>query len=105
MLRLPYFKYLSPKSVAEAVSLKNESGESAMYYAGGTDLFPNMKRRQCNPHTLIGLRDVKELRKINFDSGLNIGAGISLCELAENEEISKKYPALAKAACCWLLRF
>jgi len=98
MLRLPSFKYLSPKTVAEAVSLKNECGDTAMYSAGGTDLFPNMKRRQCTPKTLISLSDVKELQRINFDSGLCIGAGITLSELADNEEISKNYPALTKAA-------
>ena len=98
MLRLPKFKYLAPKSIAEAVNLKNEFGDTAMYTAGGTDLLPNMKRLQCNPQILIGLKNVKELRGINFDSGLNLGAGISLYELSENDEICKKYPALTKAA-------
>ena len=98
MLRLPPFEYLSPQSVAEAVSLKAKHGLNAMYIAGGTDLFPNMKRRQFTPQTLIGLRELKELRMIISDEGLIIGAGVSLSEVAEHPEVRKHYPALAKAA-------
>ena len=98
MLRLPPFEYLSPQSVAEAVSLKAKHGSNAMYTAGGTDLFPNMKRRQFTPQTLIGLRELKELRMIISDEGLIIGAGVSLSEVAEHPEVRKHYPALAKAA-------
>ena len=98
MLRLPPFEYLSPQSVAEAVSLKAKHGSNAMYIAGGTDLFPNMKRRQFTPQTLIGLRELKELRMIISDEGLIIGAGVSLSEVAEHLEVRKHYPALAKAA-------
>ena len=42
MLRLPPFDYHAPKSVAEAVALKAQCGENAMYSAGGTDLFHNL---------------------------------------------------------------
>ena len=98
MLRLPPFEYFSPQSVAEAVSLKAKHGSNAMYIAGGTDLFPNMKRRQFTPQTLIGLRELKELRMIISDEGLIIGAGVSLSEVAEHPEVLKHYPALAKAA-------
>ena len=64
MLRLPPFEYHAPNSIAEAVALKEELGESAMFVSGGTDLFPNMKRRQFTPKTLIGLRDLQELSTI-----------------------------------------
>ena len=98
MLRLPPFEYHAPKSVAEAVALKAECGGTAMYSAGGTDLFPNMKRRQFTPKTLIGLRDLQELQKIDSADGMNIGAGVSLNEVAEHPEIILRFPALAQAA-------
>jgi len=98
MLRLSSFKYHSPKTIAEAVTLKSEFGDNAIYYAGGTDLLPNMKRRQLNPKILIGLQNIKELSKIDFKSGLNIGAGVTLTELEKHSEIRKYYPALAKAS-------
>ena len=101
MLRLPPFEYQALNSIAEAVALKAESGDLAMFVSGGTDLFPNMKRRQFTPKTLIGLRKLEELRSISLDdsgNGLMIGSGVSLSEVAEHHEILNNFPALAKAA-------
>ena len=101
MLRLPPFEYHAPNSIAEAVALKAEHGDSAMYSAGGTDLFPNMKRRQFTPQNLIGLANLQELRTIVTEesaSGLLIGSGVSLSEVVENPLIRKRFPALAQAA-------
>ena len=39
MLRLPKFRYLHPKSVAEAAKMIADHGPEAMFVAGGTDLF------------------------------------------------------------------
>ncbi len=99
MLRLPPFEYYTPQNITEAVSLKARFGEDAMYSAGGTDLYPNMKRKQCTPNTLIGLNELKELSLIKIDdNGISLGSGISLNEVANHREIQKLYPALSKAA-------
>ena len=49
MMRLPKFAYLVPKTVGEAVRMMGEAGPSGQFVAGGTDLYPNMKRRQQTP--------------------------------------------------------
>src|SRR6266852_2508922 len=49
MLRLPPFRYLAPRDVEQAVHMLAQEGEQAMLVAGGTDLYPNMKRRQFTP--------------------------------------------------------
>ncbi|HIL87637.1 MAG TPA: 4-hydroxybenzoyl-CoA reductase [Deltaproteobacteria bacterium] len=98
MLRLPPFEFLAPQSVAEAVALKAEHGADAMFVAGGTDLYPNMKRRQFEPPKLIGLSALQELHTLEFDEGLTLGAGISLSKIASHPELQKRYPALAAAA-------
>ena len=61
MLRLPPFELLQPATLAEALELKKQHGEDAMYTSGGTDLYPNMKRRQFEPHFLIALKGIDEL--------------------------------------------
>ena len=66
MLRLPHFQYLAPRSLDEAASMLAEYGPQAMVVAGGTDLFPNMKRRQQEPPVVIGLRSVTALRGCRF---------------------------------------
>ena len=63
MLRLPSFAYLQPKTVAEALRMKSDAGPDAMYVAGGTDLYPNMKRRHQEPKTVISLIAIPDLRR------------------------------------------
>jgi 4-hydroxybenzoyl-CoA reductase subunit beta len=67
MMRLPPFRHLAPETVEEALRLKRDGGPAAMYVAGGTDLFPNMKRRHQTPRTVISVRRLRELRGIRLE--------------------------------------
>ncbi len=98
MLRLPPFEYLAPHTLAEAVQMKAAHGPEAMFVAGGTDLYPNMKRRQFEPKVLIGLRGIQELYGLSNGGGLTLGAATTLTDVATHPEINRKYPALARAA-------
>ena len=51
---LPNFAYIRARTKQEA--LDNLASEGAHAHAGGTDLLPNMKRRQQVPKTLVALR-------------------------------------------------
>jgi 4-hydroxybenzoyl-CoA reductase subunit beta len=77
-----------------------EEGERAMPVAGGTDLFPNMKRRQFTPEFLVGLRAIPDLKHISGspETGLCLGACVTLTTLAEHPLLQQHYPALAQAA-------
>ena len=100
MLRLPPFRYLGPRRLDEAAEMLAQEGEQAMLVAGGTDLYPNMKRRQFTPRVLIGLRAIPELKGINgsLEQGMRVGAGVTLSTLANHPHILQHYPALATAA-------
>jgi 4-hydroxybenzoyl-CoA reductase subunit beta len=100
MMRLPPFTYLAPVSVPDAVKLMADHGPEAMLVAGGTDLYPNMKRRQFEPRVLVGLRGIRELAGIRGSAaeGLAIGAGTTLTATARHPEVARHYPALATAA-------
>jgi 4-hydroxybenzoyl-CoA reductase subunit beta len=100
MMRLPPFSYVPAVSVPGAVTLLAEHGPEAMLVAGGTDLYPNMKRRQFEPAVLVGLRGVRELAGLRGSgkAGLSIGAGTTLSAVARHPEIAASYPALATAA-------
>ena len=86
MLRLPPFTYVQPRTIAAAVQALGEHGDDAMLVAGGTDLYPNMKRRQFEPKVLIGLGGVAELRGVrgNAREGFTIGAATTLSSLARH---------------------
>jgi 4-hydroxybenzoyl-CoA reductase subunit beta len=100
MLRLPEFEYLAPRSIDEAVTMLSEHGSRAMVVAGGTDLYPNMKRRQQEPAVLIGLRGLRELGQIRMmeDGALHIGPTASLHSVAAHPVPREQLPALASAA-------
>jgi len=100
MIRLPPFTYLAPTTVDAAARLMAEHGPDAMLVAGGTDLYPNMKRRQFEPKVLVGLRGLRELRGVRGSAagGFTIGAGTTLSTVAAHRDIMRAWPALATAA-------
>src|SRR5262249_28733549 len=100
VIRLPAFTYVSPKTIDEAVRAMTDAGPDGMLVAGGTDLFPNMKRRQFEPRTLVGLRAIGPLRGIGGSrrDGLRIGACTTLTAVATHSEVARGYAGLATAA-------
>jgi 4-hydroxybenzoyl-CoA reductase subunit beta len=100
MLRLPSFRYLAPRTLMEALQVLAQEGEQALPIAGGTDLLPNMKRRQLTPSLLVSLRHLRELKGVTGTpaTGLRIGAGETLTTLAAHPLIRQYYAALAQAA-------
>ncbi|TME91222.1 MAG: hypothetical protein E6I40_13205, partial [Chloroflexi bacterium] len=58
VLRLPRFRFVRAATYAEAARLLREDPK-AMLVAGGTDVYPNMKRRQYAPETLVSLDRVQ----------------------------------------------
>jgi len=100
MLRLPPFTYLAPTTLQEAVQMLEDHGPEAMIVAGGTDLYPNMKRRQFEPKVLVGIRGLPELRGIRQDQAGNlvIGASMTLTEVTHHHVVQQRYRGLAMAA-------
>ena len=68
--------------------------------AGGTDIYPNIKRGQAEPKLVVSLARVPRLRGIRSDGkgGLRIGALTTLEEVASSDLVGRKSPALAEAA-------
>ncbi|MFL5366829.1 MAG: FAD binding domain-containing protein, partial [Myxococcales bacterium] len=100
MMRLPRFRYLAPTKLSEAAAILADLGTQASVLAGGTDLFPNMKRRQQTPATVLGLRGIASLRERSGDprSGMTLGALTRLSEIEHDGAIAAAFPALQHAA-------
>lgn len=100
MMRLPKFEYRVPRTVAEAVKIMAGTGPEGQFVAGGTDLYPNMKRRQQTPRTVISVMRLPELNLIKGagKSGLSIGASVTLTDICEHPIINRDYPVVAHAA-------
>jgi 4-hydroxybenzoyl-CoA reductase subunit beta len=100
MMRLPKFEYRVAKKVSDAVKMMADAGGDGMFVAGGTDLYPNMKRRQQTPGTVISVTRIRDLHEIKGDgqSGMVIGASVTLTELCNHPIINRDYPVVADAA-------
>ncbi len=97
MMRLPSYRYRAPTTVDEAAAWLAESPADTMVLAGGTDLIPNMKRRQQTPSTVVGLRGVAELSRVRDGDGFQIGAGVTLTTLVHDARLRARYPGLWQA--------
>lgn len=110
MLRLPRFRLLEARTYAGAAALLREHGAGeldpargtpslrVMTVAGGTDLFPNMKRRQFTPEVLVSLQRVAGATDVAANGALHLGAGVTLSTLAAHGAIRERWTALAQAA-------
>jgi len=98
MMRLPPFRYLAPKAAREAARILADHGPEAMAVAGGTDLYPNMKRKQFEPKVLVGLRGIEGARGIAANGSLRLGGLATLREVAEHEAVLARWPSVARSA-------
>src|SRR5262249_35893178 len=71
-----------------------------MLVAGGTDLYPKLKRRQFDPDTLVGLSHLGELRVVPGEvwGGSRVGARIPFSAAAAHEALRAAHPGYAEAA-------
>jgi 4-hydroxybenzoyl-CoA reductase subunit beta len=97
MMRLPRFRYLAPRDLDEATAMLADAGPAAAVVAGGTDLWPKMKRRQQTPAVVIGLAAVPGLREERWNGTTLLGANLTLTELLENRALGAAYPGLLQA--------
>jgi 4-hydroxybenzoyl-CoA reductase subunit beta len=99
MMRLPLFEFRAPRTLEEAARILDGQGPNTMPLAGGTDLLPNMKRRQQVPRTLMSLRQVEGLRQVQWsDMGLRLGACLTLTDIAGDARFRNGLTALSQAA-------
>jgi 4-hydroxybenzoyl-CoA reductase subunit beta len=98
MMRLPTFRFHAPATVEEAAARLAESPADTMLVAGGTDLLPNMKRRQQVPKTIVALRQIETLSEIRHNGGVTIGAAATLTALVRDERLHATCPGLWQAA-------
>jgi 4-hydroxybenzoyl-CoA reductase subunit beta len=73
--------------------MKADAGPDGMFVAGGTDLYPNMKRRHQEPRTVISLMGIPELTRLD---GWNVGTCVTLTALSNLPTV--QHSAIATAA-------
>jgi len=100
------FSWYEAKSVEDALSKVNATASdilgkapnssSVIFKAGGIDLLDLMKEGLVNPATIVSIKNIPGLDKIEYSEqdGLKIGANVTLEELEKNAIIQEKYLAI-----------
>ena len=78
--------YLTPKTLKEAVELKEQYGINAKYLGGGTEL--NLEVNKLNYETFIDLKNLKLNKiKVTSEGNVEIGSMVTFQSLVTNEEV------------------
>jgi len=98
MEALPEFQLITPATLAEVCSARRAHPQSRLL-GGGTDLIVNIRRGILAPAVVIDVNGVAELHRIRADAHrLELGAAVTLDEIAQHPGILAHYPVLAEAA-------
>jgi aerobic carbon-monoxide dehydrogenase medium subunit len=92
------FDYYEPKTLAEALNLLAQFGETAKPLAGGQSLVPMMNMRLARPAQLIDLNGLRELNYLKVEDGeLRIGAMTRQRVLERSAIVAESWPLLREA--------
>ena len=95
---LPEFQLLRPTTIADVLAARAAHPASRLI-GGGTDLLVNIRRGIEAPPVLIEMNGVAELRTVHAAREmLEIGASVTLSELARHPQVVAHYPVVAQAA-------
>lgn len=91
--------YYEPSTVAECSELLLQYGDQAKILAGGTDLVPRLKSRECSPKALINICKIPDLDVIKISAeGLELGALARLRRISLDKAMEKDYKVIMEAA-------
>jgi 4-hydroxybenzoyl-CoA reductase subunit beta len=95
---LPEFQLVRPTTLNEVLAARARHPDSRLL-GGGTDLVVNIRRGIVAPSVLIEINQVAGLRAIRADAHtLEVGAAVTLAELAAHAQVRAYYPVVAQAA-------
>jgi carbon-monoxide dehydrogenase medium subunit len=97
---LPSFDYVKANSADEVVRLLEAHQGGACLLMGGTDLFPKMRDGAMRPDVLVDVKHLPGMRDVTYDeeTGLTVGAAVTMNELVRHPHVQARYPLLAQAA-------
>jgi aerobic carbon-monoxide dehydrogenase medium subunit len=96
---MPRFDFHAPETVAAACEILATHGDRANVIAGGTDLMVNMKKQIVAPAHLVSLARIEAMKGIAVtDDALEIGASVTVADLATADAVGTRIAALAGGA-------
>src|SRR6478736_6698165 len=92
-------RYVSPRTLDEAVSAFAAAGSAARILAGGTDLLVQMRSGAVKPGVIVDIKKIGEMTAIEetADGGFRIGAAVPGAVLSEHPRFGKIWPGVLEA--------
>jgi carbon-monoxide dehydrogenase medium subunit len=92
-------RYVSPRTLEEAVSAFAAAGSAARILAGGTDLLVQMRAGAVKPGLIVDIKKIAEMTKIEetADGGFRVGAAVSGMALHDHPRFGKVWPGVLEA--------
>jgi xanthine dehydrogenase YagS FAD-binding subunit len=92
------FEHVNASDIQTAIALLREPHTEAI--AGGTDLLGELKARLRSPKRLVNIKTLSELHEISYSpqTGLRIGALVTLAQIEQHPAIRERFSLLAQAA-------
>jgi carbon-monoxide dehydrogenase medium subunit len=89
-----------PSTVKEAIDLKNQFGDKAVFVAGGTDLFVQIMEKTKIVESLIDVTEIPGLSRREEIRGnvLSLGACLTVDYISRSSSIHKSIPSLSMAS-------
>jgi CO/xanthine dehydrogenase FAD-binding subunit len=93
------FKYQAPDSLPEALKILETPGPAGKILAGGTDLILQMKQGIFRPVSVVDVKQIPELNRLDWDlpGGLRLGAAVPLSRLLAFPALPKAFSILLQA--------
>jgi len=97
------FELHNPNTLQQAISFldaKDLDNRRVRIMSGGQDLLTEMKDHLVEPESVVNLKHIPGLDRIEYDAtkGLHIGALVKVAAVADSAVIKSRFPALAMAA-------
>lgn len=96
-MTLPAFEYRAPSTTEEVVALRQEFGDDVLVMNGGLMVVILLRERLTRPRIVLSLSEVPELRGIESNGGLRIGATVSYSDIVGSETVRDLVPLLSEA--------
>src|SRR5260370_12745807 len=92
-------RYLSPRTLDEAIDAFAAAGSAARILAGGTDLLVQMRSGAVRPGLIVDIKKIAEMTTIEetAEGGFRVGAAVPGAVLAEHPRFGKVWPGALEA--------
>lgn len=94
------FDFVTPKTLAEALTVLASKGDRARLIAGGTDILVQMRAGRRTADVVVDVKSIPELNEVSYDSqkGLVLGAAVPCYLIYQNKQVAAAYPGLIDSA-------